>query len=387
MQKEETMTGKEQRKVWVDAMTRIARPVLDNLSRRKLHSTLPLDFHAERSEFAMLEAFGRTLCGIAPWLEAEGLEGEEKELQHEFAGMALKALDAATDPQSPDFMVFDHGGQPLVDAAFLSHALVRAPKTLIGGLDQRVKDNLVRALRSSRKITPGPSNWIFFSAMVEAALFRLGAQDYDMLRVSYAARAFMDWYQGDGLYGDGAAFHWDYYNSFVIQPMYVDVLNTFAPLSEELAQLQPAVAARAARYSSILERLIGADGTYPIIGRSICYRFGAFQLLSQAALQHFLEPEVTPAQVRCALTAVICRIMSADNMFDGKGWLLPGVFGCQPGLAETYINRGSLYLCSAVFLPLGLNPEDPFWNSPETDWTAKKIWNGADLPADHAISV
>ena len=79
--------------------------------------------------------------------------------------------------------------------------------------------------------------------------------------------------------------------------------------------------------------------------------------------------------------------MSADNMFDGKGWLLPGVFGCQPGLAETYINRGSLYLCSAVFLPLGLNPEDPFWNSPETDWTAKKIWNGADLPADHAISV
>ena len=185
-------------------MTRIARPVLDNLSRRKLHSTLPLDFHAERSEFAMLEAFGRTLCGIAPWLEAEGLEGEEKELQHEFAGMALKALDAATDPQSPDFMVFDHGGQPLVDAAFLSHALVRAPKTLIGGLDQRVKDNLVRALRSSRKITPGPSNWIFFSAMVEAALFRLGAQDYDMLRVSYAARAFMDWYQGDGLYGDAS---------------------------------------------------------------------------------------------------------------------------------------------------------------------------------------
>ena len=380
------MSGVEQRKHWIEAMTKIARPVLEALSQEKLKETLPQDLNPQRFTFAPLEAFGRTMCGIAPWLEAEGLSKEEKELQDEFRKLALIGLDKATDPKSKDFMVFDRDGQPLVDAAFLSHALIRAPKQLIDALDERVKENLIAALRSSRKIIPGPNNWIFFAAMVETALYRLGVDDYDKLRIVYATRTFVDWYKGDGLYGDGAAFHWDYYNSFVIQPMYVDIVKTFAPIMDEIAVLEPTVQKRATRYASILERLIGQDGTYPIIGRSICYRFGAFQLLSQASLEHFLEKDVKPQQVRCALTAVITRIMSSDTMFDENGWLRPGVFGYQPDLAEMYINRGSLYLCCSVFLALGLNEQDPFWSEEDADWTAKKIWNGENMMLDHAIA-
>ena len=52
------------------------------------------------------------------------------------------------------------------------------------------------------------------------------------------------------------------------------------------------VNARAARYASILERMIGPEGSYPVVGRSICYRFGVFQMLSQAALEHMLEPHL-----------------------------------------------------------------------------------------------
>ena len=36
-----------------------------------------------------------------------------------------------------------------------------------------------------------------------------------------------------------------------------------------------------ARYAAIQERLIAPDGTFPAIGRSIAYRFGAFHLLAQ----------------------------------------------------------------------------------------------------------
>ena len=380
------MNGAEQRKQWVGALTKIAEPVLDALSREELKETLPQDLNPERFAFAPLEAFGRTMCGIAPWLEADDVHGEEKELQDKFRRLALIGLDKATDPNSKDFMVFDHGGQPLVDAAFLSHALIRAPRQLMDAMDERVKKNVIAALRSSRKIVPGPNNWIFFSAMVETALYRLGAEDYDKVRIVYATRTFMDWYKGDGLYGDGASFHWDYYNSNVIQPMYVDVVKTFAPVMEEIADLLPVVTRRAARYASILERLIGQDGTYPIIGRSICYRFGAFQLLSQAALEHFLEDSVKPQQVRCALTAVITRIMSSNSMFDEDGWLRPGVYGYQLDLAEMYINRGSLYLCCSVFLALGLSENDPFWAEDNADWTAKKIWNGEKMMRDHAIA-
>lgn len=377
----------ETRKFWVGQMLRIAGPVLENLSRRTLKEKLPLDFHADRKYFAPLEAFGRTACGIAPWLEASGIEGEEKEKQEHFRGLMLEALDAATDPASPDYMEFTgrYGGQPLVDAAFLAHALVRAPEQIVSKLNERVKGNLIHALRQTREIMPPMNNWLFFAAMVETGLFCLGAPDFDRLRIAYAAERFEDWYVGDGTYGDGADFHWDYYNSFVIQPMYVDIAGQFGQVSEQYGQRAAETAARASRYASVLERMIAPDGTYPIIGRSVVYRFGAFQLLSQAALEGFLDARLHPAQVRCALTAVIKRVTGNAGMFDADGWLSPGVCGCQPGLAEPYINRGSLYLCTAVFLALGLPPEDPFWSAPDEKWTSCRIWEGEDLPADHAI--
>ncbi len=373
------------RKEWLDALLRIVSPVLDSLERGQLKKDLPLSFHEERADFAPLEAFGRGMLGLAPWLEAESedLEAQERALQEKYRAKAIKCIAMATDPDSPDFMVFDRGGQPLVDTAFLAHAIVRAPKALAGSLSPEVRHNLAEAFRSSRQITPGSSNWLFFSAMVEAGLYILG-EPYDLVRVLYALRTFQGWYKGDGVYGDGAMLHCDYYNSFVIQPMYVDLVKLFADKSPEIEAMGGTVIAHAARYASVLERMIGPEGSYPVVGRSICYRFGAFQMLSQAALQHELEEGVSPASVRCGLTAVIRRVMSAPDMFDEKGWLLPGVYGHQPELAEGYINIGSLYLCSAVFLPLGLSGKDEFWSGAEEEWSGKKVWSGGHISIDHA---
>lgn len=373
------------RKEWLDDLLKIVSPVLDALEKGELKKQIPLSFHSERSEFAPLEAFGRGMLGLAPWLEADsaGLEDEERSLQEKYREKALRCIAMASDPASPDFLVFDRGGQPLVDAAFLAHAIVRAPRSLAGALPAEVRHNLAEALRSSRQIPAYNSNWLFFSAMVEAGLYVLG-EACDIMRVLYALRAFQEWYKGDGVYGDGAMFHFDYYNSFVIQPMYVDLVKLFADKNPEIGAMRPAVIARAARYASVLERMIGPDGTYPVVGRSVCYRFGAFQMLSQAALQHELEEGISPAAVRCGLTAVIRRVMSAPDMFDENGWLLPGVYGHQPELAEGYINIGSLYLCSAVFLPLGLSPADDFWSGAAEDWSGKKVWSGGRIRIDHA---
>lgn len=373
------------RKEWLDALLKIVSPVLDALEKGELKKQLPLSFHGERAEFAPLEAFGRGMLGLAPWLEAESeeLEDEERDLQQKFREKALRCIAMAVNPESPDFMVFDRGGQPLVDTAFLAHAIVRAPKALAEELSPEVRSNLAKAFRSSRQIPAGSSNWLFFSAMVEAGLYVLG-EPYDIMRVLYALRVFQGWYKGDGVYGDGAMLHCDYYNSFVIQPMYVDLVKLFADKSPEIGVMRETVIARASRYASVLERMIGPEGSYPVVGRSICYRFGAFQMLSQAVLQHELEEGISPASVRCGLTAVIRRVMSAPDMFDERGWLLPGVYGYQPELAEGYINIGSLYLCSTVFLPLGLSPRDDFWSGAEEDWSGKKVWSGGHITIDHA---
>ena len=318
-------------------------------------------------------------------LELEGLTGEEATLQAQYRQWMRQCLDYSTDPASPDSMNFGtEGKQPLVDAAFLGHAILRAPRQMGRELEDRVRSNLISALKISRQITPHENNWLLFSAMVEAALYVLGEKEIDFHRVQYAVDKMEKWYAGDGVYGDGPDFHADYYNSFVIHPMYVDVVHTFAPAHPQLAALEDRVCARAARCAQILEKLIAPDGTYPIIGRSITYRFGTFQLLAQAALNDMLGTLPAP-QARCALQAVIHRVMESGEMFDEKGWLLPGIVGNQPDLAERYISVGSLYLCCAVFLPLGLAPGHEFWTGEALPWTSKRVWSGENLMADHAI--
>ena len=131
----------------------------------------------------------------------------------------------------------------------------------------------------------------------------------------------MEWYKGDGAYGDGPEYHWDYYNSFVIQPFLIDVVEGIGRVSDRWSSLRPGVLDRARRYAAIQERLIAPDGSYPPIGRSIAYRCGAFQLLAQMALRHELPEGVTPAQVRSALSAVIRRTLDAPGTFDAEGWL------------------------------------------------------------------
>ena len=193
------------------------------------------------------------------------------------------------------------------------------------------------------------------------------------------------WYQGDGAYGDGPQFHWDYYNSFVIQPMLLSVLDLLAPVDPRWSKQLPAMRKRAVRYAAVQERFIAPDGSFPPLGRSLTYRCGAFHHLALMALRRELPEGVAPAQVRGALGAVIQRTLGAPDTFDAGGWLRLGLAGHQPALAESYISTGSLYLCTLAFLPLGLPPADPFWADPAKDWTSRKIWSGADLPADHAI--
>ena len=196
-------------------------------------------------------------------------------------------------------------------------------------MSSATKRRLVAALESTRAITPGFNNWLLFSATVEAALKALDAS-WDHVRVDYALRQHEQWYKGDGLYGDGPQFHWDYYNSFVIQPMLLDVLETCGGDSPAWSEMKPRILERSQRYAVILERLIAPDGSFPAIGRSLAYRCGAFQLLAALALRRQLPDALAPGQVRAALTAVIQRTLGAANTFDANGWLTIGLAGHQP---------------------------------------------------------
>ena len=378
------LTAKAERAYLVKSLCKIADPVLTALSKNQLKQTMPVECApgelAGRKEVTYLEAFARLLAGMAPWLELGADETAEGKLRGKYLALALKGIHHATDPEAADYMNFNKGGQPLVDAAFLAQALLRAPNHLWAPLDKSTKQNVIRELKSSRVIRPYTSNWLLFSAMVEAALLKFDGQA-DQMRIDYAVKQHMQWYKGDGVYGDGENFHWDYYNSFVIQPMLLEILQT---TGNEKA-LYAEVLKRAQRYAAVQERLISPEGTFPAIGRSLAYRFGAFQSLSQIALFKQLPPEIKPQQVRSALYTLIKKQLEAPGTFDQKGWLQIGFYGHQPGIGEVYISTGSLYLCSQAFLILGLKSSDDFWQGADVAWTQRKIWNGEAVPIDHSI--
>jgi hypothetical protein len=165
----------------------------------------------------------------------------------------------------------------------------------------------------------------------------------------------------------------------------LEVTTAVSKKTKAWESFEPAILTRAKRYAAIQERMIGPDASYPAIGRSLAYRFGAFHLLATMSLRRQLPEAVRPEQVRCALTAVIRRMIEAPGTFDEHGWLTVGFCGHQPSMGESYISTGSLYLCSVALLPLGLPNTDPFWSAPPQPWTSQRVWSGTDVSADHAI--
>ena len=214
------------REYWVGVMRRLADPVLSHLVNGTLKTRMPVEQAggSNRQNVSHLEAIGRLMAGLGPWIELTPDTSPEGRLRAQYADMARRAIRQAVDPASPDFLNFTRASQPLVDAAFLAQGILRAPRALRDGFDQETRRHLVAALASTRVIVPGFNNWLLFSATVEACLKALGA-DWDRVRVDYALRQHDAWYKGDGAYGDGPEFHWDYYNSLVIHPMLQDVLD------------------------------------------------------------------------------------------------------------------------------------------------------------------
>ena len=178
--------------------------------------------------------------------------------------------------------------------------------------------------------------------MCEAFLLSVG-EDYDRYRIDMGVRKINEWYVGDGWYSDGVKFSMDYYNSYVIQPCLVDVLDVYVHKGKRMSKATYDTALkRMQRNSEFLERFISPEGTFPIIGRSMTYRLGVFQPLTQLALMEKLPEGMSNAQVRCALTAVMTKMFSVPGNFDDKNYLQLGFAGHQPNIAAYYTNTGSL---------------------------------------------
>ena len=178
----------------------------------------------------------------------------------------------------------------------------------------------------------------------------------------------------------------NYYNSFVIHPMFIQMLeimeknNIKAPISSEEA------IKRMQKYNLFLERLISPEGNFPAFGRSIVYRLAAFQTLTLSIWKYGLPQPLTNGGVRSALTKVMNNMFKVNGNFNIKGFLTLGFAGHQPNVANGYSNNGSTYLVSVLFLALGLPPNHHFWTDCPKPWTSQNAWSGKPFPLDEHIN-
>ena len=390
--KKKTEKVKSDRELWAGILYQMAAPVLSNMSEGKLQENMLVElsptWDGRDKRVTYMECFGRLMAGLAPWLSLPDDDTAEGKQRKQLREWALKSYAQSVDPESKDYLLWRKEGQPLVDAAYIAESFLRGYDALWVPLDDLTKQRYIAEFQQLRRVDPPYTNWLLFSSTVECFLKKAGAQT-DYYRITSALRKVDEWYVGDGWYSDGEDFAFDYYNSFVIHPMYVECLEVMTNGGKQnIWNVKggnfPNALKRMQRFGMILERFVSPEGTFPVFGRSITYRTGVLQPLALLSLRGWLPKELPAGQVRAAMTAVIQRMFGDNRNFNAEGYLTLGFNGSQPNISDWYTNNGSLYMASLAFLPLGLPADAPFWTDAPQPWTSKKAWGGEDFPKDHA---
>jgi len=376
-----------------DLLAKIATPVLANMSKGMLQKNMTVElspiWDGRDRRVTYMECFARLMSGLAPWLSLADDGTPEAAQRRKLTQLALHSFAHSVDPKSPDYLLWRKEAQPLVDSAYFANALLRAPRQLWEPLDKATKTRIVTELKLLRRVDPPYQNWLLFAAMNEAFLLSIGEQ-YDPVRIGLAIHKINEWYVGDGWYGDGPHFHFDYYNSHVIHPMLFEILEVLVKAGVKMnalpfKELYDRALARMQRFGDHLERMISPEGAYPAIGRSATYRTSAFQPLALLSWRKLLPATLSEGRVRAAMTAVHRRIFANPSNFTADGYLTIGFAGHQPEIADVYSNNGSMYITTESMLALGLPASDSFWTSPAEDWTMKRAYAGAPFTRDHAL--
>lgn len=387
--------GGSDRAFMVALLQKMATPILSRMAEGRLQREwkpeLSPTWDKRDPKVAYMEGFARLIDGIAPWLALPDGDDAESRLRRTLREQAVRSYIHSVDPASPDRLGWEGHGQALVDSAYFTSALLRAPKTLWEPLDTTTKQRIVAVIKGLRRISPPYQNWLLFAAMNEVFLLSVG-EDWDPMRVDMTIKLFAgEWYAGDGWYQDGESFHYDYYNSYVIHPMMVQILETLSNHRTSFNNLKPQAEfdralKRMKRFGEHLERMIGPDGAYAAIGRSLTYRIAAHQVLGVLAWRQWL-PETLPApQVRSATVAAARRIFADPSNFNAQGYMTIGFTRAQPSLGDWYSNAGSMYIASEGLIALGLPASDPYWSAPATPWTMRRAYSGEDFRKDYPVS-
>ena len=305
-------------------------------------------------EVIPFESWARPLWGLVPFWAGGGRSADGF-----FEDVYPRGLEAGSDPASPSYWGSCRAhDQRFVEMAAVAYGLLLAPDVLWEPLGTAARRHVATWLAQVNDHEFPAGNWLWFRALVNLALLRLGAGgNRGQLAVDLDA---LDGFAlPGGWYQDGPTGLPDYYNAMTFQffsLLYVRLLGARDP-------------ARAARYRERTRefatdylRLFSARGEGAPYGRSMTYRFAQAGFWSMAAAcDSDLGQEFTPA----VLKGLVTRNLTAWDRWricDNAGVLTVGY--CYPNqhMAEGYNAAGSPLWCLMAFACLALPKSDSFWS-------------------------
>lgn len=94
------------REKWAEMCYKIAAPVLENMSKGELQKNMEVElspnWNGNNSKLLYMEAFGRLMTGISPWLALPDDDTDEGRMRKQLREWALASYANAVDPDSPD---------------------------------------------------------------------------------------------------------------------------------------------------------------------------------------------------------------------------------------------------------------------------------------------
>ncbi|MEU2198478.1 DUF2264 domain-containing protein [Isoptericola sp. NPDC019482] len=303
-----------------------------------------------------LEGFARTL--LVAGFRLAGSRGEDPD---GLAEWYAAGFDAGTDPASPERWVrpSEHG-QAKVEAASLALVLDLTREQLWDRLSPTVQQRVVDYLSEVVGDRTYPANnWLWFRITVETFLRSVGGP-WSREDVEEDLARHDSYYRGDGWYADGASRAFDHYSGWAMQ-LYPVLWARMRGAEDLAAPRRETDVERLDRYVQDAVRLVGADGSPLVQGRSLIYRFASAAPLWAGAIARV--PSTPPGLLRHAALRTVDHFVSRGAP-DADGLLSIGWYGPWRPLAQSYSGTGSPYWAAKGLLGLALDEDDPVWTAP-----------------------
>ncbi len=332
-----------------------------------------------------IEGFARMSVAWAAWLHERtnpvALVHEGR--RHDVAAIVARGLADATNPSNAAWWgPIGDRDQRIVEAAEIATAL------WLGG------ERMQEALRAVDPAAPGrvldwlgqvdgrdlwPDNWVLFPVL-PALLRRAAGRAVD----DRAIDAAIDWMDahaaGDGWYRDGAGHALDLYTGWAI---HWHLLWWATIDGDRRSARRDALIRRARTWLAGVAPLFAADGSFPLFGRSLGYRFALAAPFVQAA---FLGVDPLEAGVARVLAGGVLRRAVALGAIDPEtDWFRVGVAGHRPEVVEGYVSAGASAWAAHAFLALAMPATHPFWSAPPGSLPAGSGRSGFLASADAGI--